>query len=123
MPQISKIPLDREIEVRIKELLDDGLATLGSRDDIEAFLSDLLTPTEKIMLGKRLAIAILLETGYNYREISLTLKVSTSTVATVVNWRKLNRGGYSKIIKNLLLQEKWKNVLDLISKFVAGKNT
>jgi uncharacterized protein YerC len=115
MPQISKYPLDKQIEVRVKELLDDGLASLNSRDDIERFLIDLLTPTEKIMLSKRVAIAMLLANNYDYRQISKILKVSTSTIRTVVNWNRVRGSGYKKVINNLLSQKKWTDILNYVS--------
>lgn len=119
MAQVSRYPLQKEIEVRIHELLDDGLAALGSRDDIERFLADLLTPTEKIMLAKRLAIALLLEKGYDYRQISRVLKVSTSTVRSVVNWKRVRGKGYEKVVKILVTQEKWEKVLRQVAEFFA----
>ena len=80
MTQVSRLPLPKKLEEQMYTLFRRVLSELHSEGDITDFLDDLLTPTEKVMLAKRLAIAFLLEKGYDQRAIHTILKVSTTTV-------------------------------------------
>ena len=51
--------------------------------ELDVFLRSFLTPTEQIVLAKRLAIARMLEAGCSYEDIKLELKVSSATIASV----------------------------------------
>ncbi len=81
--QVSRLPLPKVLEEQMYELFRKALADLHTEDDVQAFLDDLLTSTEKVMLGKRFAIAVLLAKNYDYRAIQRIMKVSMSTVASV----------------------------------------
>lgn len=84
-----------------------ALATLTTEQDIGEFLDDLLSPTEKVMLGKRLAIAILLDKGYDQRTIHNIMKVSVTTVNTVNFWLKQKGKGYYLVLSKLKKQKEW----------------
>lgn len=91
MPQISKFKLHERVERELTETFLEVLIAIDSKQFAQRILDDLLTPTEKIMLGKRLLIAILLQQGYGYREIVPALKVSPGTINVVRT--TLTRGG------------------------------
>lgn len=112
MGRISKRRIDPEIEERIFEIFWDYLATLRKSEDIHEFLISLLSFTEQVMLSKRLAIAVLLARGYNYRDIDETLKVSTSTVGTVHKQILVGAPGYKKAMDRILKKEKVDNLLN-----------
>ena len=80
MTQVSKYPISKDVYKRIFEVLSKAVANNKKEEDSLSFLREFLTPTEQIMLAKRLAIIFLLEKDYNYREISRILRVSTGTV-------------------------------------------
>ena len=81
-----------------------GFSRIINEGDMAKLINDLLTPTEKIMLGKRLMTAILLEKGYSYTQIGRVLKLTAGTINVVR--RELDKGGegYRIIVK--LLREK-----------------
>lgn len=87
------------------------LADFHSEFYIEELLNDLLTPTEKIMLGKRLAIAFLLEKGYDQRTIHSIMNVSVSTVNGVNYWLKNKGDGYRRAIAMVRREEKWQSFM------------
>lgn len=68
---------------------------------MERYIFDLLTPTERIMLAKRLAIAAFLIEGLPYHAISEMLKVSTSTIGRVNLWLKTAGDGYRLVIEKI----------------------
>ena len=61
---------------------------------IAAFLENLLTSTERVMIAKRLAVALLLLRGYEYRVICSLLKMSHVTVNHVKREIEKGGGGY-----------------------------
>ena len=105
MAQISKYPISKNIANRIFEIFLTTFTHLKNKEEADQFVSDLLTPTEKIMLAKRLAIAFLLERDYDYRTIQRILRVSTGTITTVSIARKHGSQGYRKVIEKILRKE------------------
>lgn len=55
MPQVSKYPLQEEVYNRVFELLFKVITDSHSQNEAKELLDDLLTPTEKIILAKRLS--------------------------------------------------------------------
>ena len=64
MSQVSKYPLKKAIYSYISELFFNTIVSLSDKRKTDEFLQDFLTPVEKIMLTKRLAIYDLLGKGY-----------------------------------------------------------
>ena len=69
MPQVSKYPLRKEVFERVFELLLKTIADSHTQKEATQLIDDLLTPTEKIMLAKRLSIAVLLAKNYGANTI------------------------------------------------------
>lgn len=107
MTQISKRYLHKKIAERILDLFWTSFSTLSTKQKVIVFLEALLSPTEKLMLSKRLAIAFMLLKGYGYPIINERLKVSDSTIWNI----KLNLShkgkGYQKTIEQIMNKEKW----------------
>jgi uncharacterized protein YerC len=107
MAQVSKRYLHKQVAERIVDLFWTSLSTLSTKQKVAVFLEALLSPTEKLMLSKRLAIAFMLLKGYDYPSINERLKVSDSTIWNI----KLNldhKGkGYQKTIEQIMDKEKW----------------
>lgn len=125
MTQISRIPLRKEIEKRIFEIFLASLARVHQKQEVEDFITDLLSPTEKIMLAKRLSIAFLLKSGYAQRTISHVLKVSLTTVNRVSLRLQTDGKGFNKVIAEIMEGEKrdqfWHSLDDFISELVPPK--
>ena len=120
MPQVSRYPLPKEVYNRIFELLLRIITDSYNKNEARELLDDLLTPTEKIMLAKRLSIAVLLLKGYPYESIQEILRVSKSPIADVNRSLKYKGKGYKKFAKRILKEEKiakfWEKVEDLVLK-------
>ncbi|MBI4037957.1 hypothetical protein HY382_02850 [Candidatus Curtissbacteria bacterium] len=98
MSQISKKILPKSVEVRLLENLWETFGSISNKNEAKIFLFDFLSKTEKVMLAKRLAIAILLKKNYDFRSISDLLKVSTTTVNTIYKLISLNSESYKMLI-------------------------
>lgn len=61
------------------------------------------------MIAKRLAIAVLLAKGYDYRTISQTLKVSATTINAVLKQQSLDGRGYQNVVDKILRDEELKS--------------
>lgn len=111
MTQVSKYPISNEVYERISEIFFKVLISIGTKSEASNFIKDFLTPTEQIMLAKRLAIVFLLEKDYDYRTISKVLRVSLPTIARVNLMRKYGSQGYGIMLKKLLNEEQIKTFL------------
>ncbi|MBN1263716.1 MAG: hypothetical protein JW991_05165 [Candidatus Pacebacteria bacterium] len=117
MAQISKLQLRKEIEQRMYDVFFESLASQKNKDGIEKLLDDLLTPTEKVMLAKRLAIALLLLQNYQYRTIIDFLKVSFSTIHRVSLWLKTEGAGFRETLKTMEKKDRFRKMLEQIADF------
>ena len=119
MTQISKYPLSKEIEERVYEVLMESIAAANSKTTVHNLLNDLLSPTERLMIAKRLSIALLLLKKYDQRLISRWLKVSLTTVSKVSLALQSGRGGYQSVIGSILRKEELKEFLNKIDDAIA----
>lgn len=67
----------------------------GGRKNPEQFLRELLTPTETLMITKRLAALVMLCRGYSGYKVCMALKISPSTAARLRT--QLDDGVYSHV--------------------------
>lgn len=127
MAQVSKYPIHKDVEKRIFQILKRTISTLHTSDDIEEFLEDFLSPVEKIMLAKRLSIAVLLAKGYSYPSIISILRVTPATIAKVSLELKYSGVGYKKMVEMILRDEKidrfWEKIEDILSHIPPSKGS
>ncbi len=118
MAQVSKRQMKPWIEKQIYELFWNSMAKFKNAKEAEEFYLDLLTYTEKVMLAKRLAIAMLLLRGLGYREIKELLKVSDPTITRVRNQLRTG-GGFTRLAERLARQEFWRQFTEGFEKLTA----
>jgi len=115
MSQVSSRPVNKKTQDRIWMLFVACINVSGSKNLAEGFITDLLTPTERVMLSKRFAIAYMLLQGYPYDDISSVLKVSSTTVGSVSRWMKTEGDSLREIILEIKRQEKWESLINEIN--------
>jgi len=117
MPHVSK----RKLHTKTRRTISGNLVGLlvGLRGaQGRRFLGELLTPTEQIMLAKRLALIAMLTEGYSYYRIEQTLKMSTSTIKRV--HIQLDTHTF-RTIQTMLAQKKSReNFWHMVEKFSRG---
>ncbi|MCL5970155.1 MAG: YerC/YecD family TrpR-related protein [Patescibacteria group bacterium] len=118
MTMISRRILNQELEKYIFELFIKSIGDLRDPEEIKNFLEDLLSPTERIMLVKRLSIAILLEKNYTYEQISQILKVSSPTINKVGLTLKIGASGYQKVVSKIIKGQKKEELADKIEEIL-----
>lgn len=118
MSKVSRRILDKELENIIFEVFLKTIVDIKTTIDAKNFIEDILSPTERIMLIKRLAIAVLLTKGKTYDYIDHTLKVSRATIMTVSLWLKHGKGGYRKVVDNILKRQNRERLIDNIEEIL-----
>lgn len=93
--------LTAEEKRRTLDMLYTATASLRGREAMRLFLRDLLTESERIMLGRRIWIARLLLSGETYDEIASLLRVGNSTIRRVDRWLNEQIPGYEKAIQGI----------------------
>jgi len=109
--QVSKYKLRVEVEQRIYELLSDSLAKIKDKGEMNNFLDDFFSPTEKTVMAKRLAIAVLLSKGNDYQEIRQILRVTPVTISKMNLRMKYGNGSVKKIADKIAISDDNKALL------------
>jgi len=103
MTRVSRYKLKDEVLDKLFYLFFE---IVGKKNDINEFkniISDLLSPTERIMIAKRITIIYLLLKNIDYLTIVDVIKVSPSTIAKFHLLMEKSTGivpAFNKIIKN-----------------------
>lgn len=93
--------IEERERIRYLDALYTAASSVRGRIDMKAFLRDLLTPSERIMLGRRISIARMLLAGISYGDIIDELRVGKDTVHRVHRWLLDQYPGYEKAINGL----------------------
>ena len=76
------------------ERLMQALLALHTREECHAFLEDICTIKELQDISARLCVAVMLDEGKNYQEISKATGASTATISRVKKCLVYGSGGY-----------------------------
>ncbi len=87
--------------MRTLDALYTAAGTVRGRAAMKRFLRDLLTESERIMLGRRILIARLLLSGSSYDEVCTRLGTGRTTVRNVGRWLADQMPGYEDTIAAL----------------------
>lgn len=91
---------EKEMIITLDALYTAASAVHG-RNAVKLFLRDLLTPSERVMLGRRIIIARMLLAGVPYEDIARRMRVGHATVGRVHRWLHDQLPGYEQAIKGM----------------------
>jgi uncharacterized protein YerC len=91
---------DQEI-IKTLDTLYTAASAVKGRDAVKLFLKDLLTESERLMLGRRIMIARLLLRGASHYEVRQRLGVGYTTIARVERWLQDELPGYEQALAGL----------------------
>jgi len=111
MPQVSKRYIPEEKLRRIFDLFFSLIVSLKDKNEAENVLAEFLTPTEKVMIAKRITCFYLIYKKVSASQIANSIKLSTSTV-THLTYVFENSKWIKKFLTKRLTQEKIKNFLE-----------
>ena len=93
--------LSKEDKIKTLDALYTAAGTVRGRNAMKLFLRDLLTESERIMMGRRILIARRLLTKATYEDISADLGVGHDTIRRVHRWLEDQFPGYERAIKEM----------------------
>src|SRR5690606_31153663 len=93
--------LSKEDYVQTLDALYTAAATVKGRAAMKTFLRDLLTESERVMLGRRILIARDLIAGRTYDEISDSRGVGKDTIQKIARWLDDQIPGYERVVKEM----------------------
>ena len=122
MVRNSRFELSEELLEKLFDLFFEIVGNKSSKNEFKKIFVDLLTPAERIMLAKRVAIIYLLMKKIEYYNICDRLKVSPTTVAKYALLMEKSEGivpTFKEIVKidkvKIFLEEVFNNI------FAPGK--
>lgn len=122
MPHVSKIKLDSKVEKNLIKTLEFVLTKLTKEEEMNGFLLSLLTPTERLMLAKRLAMTILLKEKLPDVRIASALNVTRATISKMELFLETRGRGFdyalSKLQKEKVMQE-FREVLKSLASYAV----
>ena len=77
------------------------ILSLKDRDECAALFEDLCTIKEVQNMAQRLDVAVMLDEGKNYQEITRETSVSTATISRVSRCLNYGSGGYQIALERL----------------------
>lgn len=105
MTRISQFRIDNDVLEKIFSLFFEVISRDKNEVEFQNIIHDLLSPAERIMIAKRVAIFYMLMKKLDYYHISQSLKVSTATIAKF-NLVKENSRGIVSALKRTVRNEK-----------------
>ncbi len=86
MPKVRTYEIDSKERFQIIGDFFDIVAGLKNKQEVVDFFIGLLTPSESLMMARRIQVAKMLIEGLNYETISKKLKVSYQTITKTDRW-------------------------------------
>jgi uncharacterized protein YerC len=93
--------LSEKEQMRTLDNLYTAASAIQGRDAVKLFLRDLLTQSERIMLGRRIIIARKLLQKESYEAIVRSLGVGHDTIRRVQRWLNDQMPGYEQAIAGM----------------------
>lgn len=112
MSQVSKFMLLPEVWEKIFDLFTDTFFRMKNKQKFNNFIDNFFSPTERIMLSKRLAIAVLLAKGNDYRTIRRAIRVTDGTISKVALLMKGGDSGLKTAVEEILKRDAGKIFLE-----------
>ncbi len=126
MSQVSKFLIRPELWDRIFNLFISSLFDIKDKEKLKDFIESFFTPTERIVFAKRLAAAVMIAKGTDYRTIKDTLRISPPTIARMSLKIKYEEKGIVPVIENILRKDSvkilWEEIQELLDIPVKGKS-
>ncbi len=118
MGRISKRIIDKGLREELEEQLSFIISSLTEKDEINLFLNEFLTKEEKIMLGKRLLLYMLLDRGLTNTQINSILGISYETTRWYKQTFENKPEIFKKHIKKLVNREERREFWEKIEKIL-----
>ncbi len=102
MSKVRHYLIDKEEKYRIIGDFFEIVANLKSKKEIINFFLGLFTPSEAVMIARRIQIAKMIMEDKSYQEIKKALNTGYDTISKTHNWLSKRKEEYEKWIKECL---------------------
>lgn len=124
MGRVSKRRVSKDLERDLEEQLSFIIVSLTNKEDVSVFLDEFLTKEEKLMLGKRLILYMLLYKGLTNTQINNALSVSHETTRWYREIFEKKPEAFKKTLERLINREKsqelWKKIENILEPFALA---
>jgi len=93
--------IKNDIKSKCLDALYSALDHAKKKNEVKSFVNDILTDTEKLMLGRRILIARRLLIGLPPRKIAAEMGVGLDTIYRVKKWLGGRHKGYEKVVEKI----------------------
>lgn len=118
MTHVSRKFVKRKTAQRLEEQFIRFIFGLKNSKKGKLLLKELLTPTERTMLAKRLSIIWMLDRNYSFYRIEKTLKVSTSTLLRF--WKQKQSGAFIHTLESFKKEKEAKQFWEALETFMRA---
>jgi len=108
MAKVKLNDIPREIRQEIIGEFFSVISELKTKKEVLEFFVGTLTPSEALMLARRMQVAKRIIMGKSYEKIVEDLSVGKTTITNVSNWLDGRDENYKKILKKYLFKNKTK---------------
>ncbi len=99
--KINSKKLESDLRIKCLGAFFKAVGYANSKNSVKQFLSDVLTESEQVMIGRRVLIAKRLLEGKKYRWIVKELGVGQDTVYSVKKWLGGRHKGIEKVVERV----------------------
>lgn len=118
MGRVSKQLINRELMEDLEEQLSFIIISFKAKEETRAFLNEFLTKEEKMMLGKRLTLYMMLYKGMTSKQIHDSLSMSYETIRWYKQVYENKPDVFRKEIEKLISREKSKELWNKIERIL-----
>ena len=118
MGRVSKQIINKELIEDLEEQLSFIIVSFKTDQETSSFLNEFLTKEEKMMLGKRLALYMMLYKGMTSKQIHDSLSMSFETIRWYKQVYENKPDTFKKEIEKLINREKSKELWKKIEKIL-----
>lgn len=119
MPHLSKRRVEPEVKKYVLDSFSLLVKNLSTKQEVDEFLSSIISETERLMIAKRIAAAFLLSRGVEEEKISNLIKVTPATVSRLKLWIKTRQHGFDTLFKKLEKERRMTIAKDIFYKLLG----
>lgn len=106
MPKVKVYSIEKKEKQRIISELFEIFVELKTKNEVFSFLLGLFTPSEVLMIARRIQVVKMIIDGKNYDEIRKKLKVSNQTITKMEHWLRNDDEKTELIVRKIGVSKK-----------------
>ena len=119
MTPISRNKLSTDAQVKVEGILISELCKATLPDKLESLINALLSPSEKLMIAKRMAVFVMVENKVPDTHIAKALNLTTVTVAKLRYSYLLSKEKKEPIVETVQNPKLWEILKPILKKILV----